>query len=115
MKFLQNNNNLQTFSQQQSNTTTTENKRGQDQVTDITDLHERQAHNSEVDNDDTLSTSRKLQKTVYEMTNRLEAMLKEDEQHKTRQHSNKENITSISDTSLFFRKIMNKILSSDIH
>ena len=50
MNFLQNNNNLPTLSQQQSNTTTTENKGGEDPVTDILDLHERQAYNSEVDN-----------------------------------------------------------------
>ena len=99
--FLQNNKKLPTFSQQQYNTTTTENNRGQNPVNDIPDLHGRQTYNSEVDNDDVLSTSRELQKKVYEKTNRVETILKEDEQHKTRQHSNKENITSNSDTSFF--------------
>ena len=79
MKFLQNNNNLPTLSQQQSHTTTTENKRGEDPVTDIPDLHGRHAYNSEVDNDDALSTLLNLQKTVYEKTNRVETMLKGDE------------------------------------
>ena len=101
MKFLQNNKKLPTFSQQQSNITTTENKRGQNPAIDIPDLHGRQAYSSEVDNDDVLSTSRELQKSVYEKTNRVETILKEDEQHKTRQNSNKENITSNSDTSFF--------------
>ena len=99
MKFLKNNNNLPTFSQQQSNTTTTENKPGQNPVIDIPDLHGRQTYNSEVNNDDVLSTSWELQKSVYEKTNKVKTILKEDEQHKTRKHSNKDNITSNSDTS----------------
>ena len=64
MIFLQNNNNLPTFNQQQSNTTRTENKRGQNLVIDIPDLHRRQVYNLEVENDDVLSTSRELQKIV---------------------------------------------------
>ena len=64
MIFLQNNNNLPTFNQQQSNTTRTENKRGQNLVIDIPDLHKRQVYNLEVENDDVLSTSRELQQIV---------------------------------------------------
>ena len=65
MKFLQNNNNLPTFSQQKFNTTTKGYESGEDLGNDIPDLHGRPDDDSDVDDDDDFSTSRTLQKTVY--------------------------------------------------
>ena len=76
MKFLQNNNNLPTFSQQKLNTTTKENESGEDPGNDIPDLHGRQDYGSDADDDGDFSTSRTLQKTVYEKTNSVETEMK---------------------------------------
>ena len=99
MKFLQNNNNLPTFSQQKFSTTKKEDQSREDPINNIPYLHFRQDYDSEVDDDDAFSTSRKLQKAVYEKTNSVEIGMKGDEQHNILQHSDKENITSNSDSS----------------